>query len=84
MIVDVAKAVPIETEVVLEPGLVGRIDHPGGGEQDVGDVARHEAEQHEDQHRDAEQREQHQEQATDDVGGHDWLCPCSAPAPPSS
>jgi hypothetical protein len=57
-------------EVADDLRLVGRIDQAGGIEQDVGDVARHDAQQHEDRHRHAEQREHHQQQTLHDVGGH--------------
>ena len=50
--------------------LVGRIDEAAGVEQDVGDVARRQAQQHEDDHRDAEQGHQHQAEAPHQIGAH--------------
>ena len=49
-------------------GLVRRIDHAGGIEQDVDDVAGHDAQQHEDDHRDPEQGQEHQQEAPDQIG----------------
>ena len=53
---------------MLDPQLVGRVDVAAGVEQDVGDVAGGQAQQDEDQHRDAEQRHHHQPKAPNQIG----------------
>ena len=45
----------VEPELLLQIGLVGGVDIAGGVEQDVDDVAGHDAQQHEDDDRDPEQ-----------------------------
>ena len=45
---------PVETEFALDLRLLRRIDHAGGVEQDIGDVAGHQPQQHEDDHGDPE------------------------------
>ena len=60
----------IEPEVALQIGLVGRIDIAGGVEQDVDDVAGHDAQQHEDDDRDPDQGHEHQSKAPHDIGKH--------------
>jgi hypothetical protein len=40
----------VETELHLELLLVGRVHHAGGIEQDVADVARDDAQHHENEH----------------------------------
>ena len=53
---------------MLDAQLVGGIDVAARVEQDVGDVAGSQAQQDEDQHRDAEQRHQHQPKAPNQIG----------------
>ena len=50
--------------------FVGRIDEAGGVEQDVGDVAGHQPQHDEDQHRHAEQRHAASAAAADEIGSH--------------
>ena len=57
-------------ELPLQIGLVGRVDIAGGGEQDVDDIAGHDAQQHEDDDRDPEQGHEHQYEAPHDIGKH--------------
>src|SRR6185312_15274865 len=60
----------IEPELLLDLQLLRRVHHAGAVEQDVDDVARHQPQQHEDHHRDAEQGEQHQAEPPDQVASH--------------
>ena len=58
----------VEAELALDLGLLGRIDQAGGVEQDVGDVAGNQAEQRENDHRDPEQRQEHEREAPHQIG----------------
>src|SRR5262249_39127619 len=60
----------VEAELAFELELLGRVHHAGGVEQDVGDVAGHHAQQHEDDHRDPEQGQDHQQQPADQIAAH--------------
>ena len=60
----------VEAELLGDLGLLLGIGDAGGIDQDVGDVARHQPQHDEDQHRHAEQGERHQQQASDEVGAH--------------
>ncbi len=63
----------VEPELALQIGLVGGIDHAGGIEQDVDDVAGHDAQQDEDDDRDPDQGQEHQGEAAHDIGKHRLL-----------
>ena len=58
----------VEAELLLDVELVLRVDHARGAEQDVGDVAGDEPQQHENDHRDPEQRQEHQREAPHQIG----------------
>jgi hypothetical protein len=61
----------VEAEFVRDLGLLLGIGDAGGVDQDVGDVARHQAQHHEDQHRHPEQSQDHQQETADEIGSHD-------------
>ena len=63
----------IEAQLLLQIGLFLRVDETGGVEQDVGDIAGHQAQQDEDDDRHADQCHNHQQQAAYDIGGHGML-----------
>ena len=60
----------VEAEFLFQVGLVGGIDEARGIEQDVDDVAGHDAQQHEDDDRDPEQGQQHQGEASHEISKH--------------
>ena len=60
----------IEPEFLLQMRLVGRVDISRGGEQDVDDIAGHDAQQHKDDDRDPEQGHEHQDEAPHDISKH--------------
>src|SRR5205085_5191480 len=51
-------------------GLVGRIDEAGRVEKDIDDIARHDAEQEEDDDRNPDQGHEHQSKAPHDIRKH--------------
>jgi hypothetical protein len=63
----------IEAEVLLDLRFVGRVDHAGGAEQDIGDVAGDDPQQHENEDGDSEQGQEHQQEAPDQVGSQSPL-----------
>ena len=69
-----------EAEFLLEIGLVGGIDEARGVEQDVDDIAGHDAQQHEDDDRDPEQGHEHQSKAPHDISKHLGALPDPLPA----
>jgi hypothetical protein len=60
----------VETKLDFKLVLLRRADHPGGVEQDIGDVAWNDAQQNEDDYRNAEQRDYHEQQSADQVTPH--------------
>jgi hypothetical protein len=65
----------VDAEVALKVCLVGGIDEARGIEQDVDDIAGHDAQQEEDDDRDPEQGNEHQPEAAHDIGKHVGLLP---------
>src|SRR5262249_10302497 len=53
----------IQAQFAFELVLLGLTDHAGGIEQDICDIARHDPQNDEDDHRDPEQCQDHQQQA---------------------
>ena len=58
---------PIEPELLFQLGLLGDVDHAGGIEQNVRDVAGHHPQHREHQNGNSEQRQEHQEEAPDQI-----------------
>jgi hypothetical protein len=67
----------IDAELALEIGLVGRIDEARRIEQDIDDIAGHDAQQAEDDDRDSDQRHEHQGETPHDISQHEGLLPLS-------
>ncbi len=70
----------VEAELVLDLQFLRGIDDPGGVDQDVGDVARHEPHRHEDQDAHPEQREQHQRKPPQQIAGQVWSSSLTYPS----
>ena len=60
----------VDAELPLQIGLVGGIDEAGRVEQDVDDVAGHDAQQEEDDDRNPDQGHDHQGKAAHDIAKH--------------
>ena len=60
----------VDAKLALQIGLVGGIDEAGGVEQDIDDIAGHDAEQEEDDDRNPDQGHEHQSKAPHDISKH--------------
>jgi hypothetical protein len=60
----------VETEILHDLRLLGRIDKARGVEQDIGDVAGRDAQHQEDDYRYPEQCQEHQAEAPHQIGSH--------------
>ena len=60
----------VDAEFALQIGLVGGIDEARGVEQNVDDVAGHDAEQEKDDDRNPDQGHEHQSKAPHDISKH--------------
>ena len=65
----------VDAELAFQIGLVGGIDEARRIEQDVDDIAGHDAQQEEDDDRDPDQGQDHQEQPAHDIAEHVALLP---------